>query len=48
MLTRIKDSLDLWRTYSKLYNKGFVREKPLRLVDYYKLLGGVEHGNSES
>lgn len=48
MLSRIKNSIDVWRTYNKLYEEGFIREKPLKLVDYYKLLGGVKHGNSES
>lgn len=48
ILIRIKDSIDVWRTNNVLYEKGFIREKPLRLIDYYKLLGGVEHGNSES
>lgn len=47
MLSRIKDSIDVWRTYNKLYEKGFVREKPLRLVDYYRLIGGVKYGESK-
>lgn len=46
MIKRIVDTIDIWMTYNKLYEKGFIRKKPYTLREIWK---GVDvlHGNTK-
>lgn len=36
MIRKIVDTIDIWRTYNKLYEKGFIRQKPYTLRQIWK------------